>query len=132
MRLAAAFATLIYVSAPAAAMDFCAGKVRVTCVVDGDTFWLKGEKIRLADVDAPESGGGCLEERRTAAEAAGRLAELLDEGAFEVVRTGRDIYGRTLAVVTIDGDSVGSILVQEHMARPWQGHKENWCEPPSQ
>src|SRR4051812_41715477 len=25
------------------------------CVVDGDTIWLKGEKIRIADIDAPET-----------------------------------------------------------------------------
>jgi micrococcal nuclease len=27
---------------------------RRTCVVDGDTFWLEGEKIRIADIDTPE------------------------------------------------------------------------------
>ena len=25
------------------------------CVVDGDTIWLHGEKIRIADIDAPET-----------------------------------------------------------------------------
>src|SRR3546814_8565008 len=24
------------------------------CVVDGDTFWIDGEKVRVADIDAPE------------------------------------------------------------------------------
>lgn len=27
------------------------------CVHDGDTVWWEGEKIRLADIDAPERGG---------------------------------------------------------------------------
>src|SRR3546814_958339 len=27
----------------------CAGSVRIDCVVDGDTFWLDGVKIRIAD-----------------------------------------------------------------------------------
>jgi len=30
------------------------GTVRRTCVVDGDTFWLDGNKIRIADIDTPE------------------------------------------------------------------------------
>src|SRR3546814_3267065 len=30
------------------------GMTRRTCVVDGDTFWLEGEKIRIADIDTPE------------------------------------------------------------------------------
>src|SRR6185369_6931931 len=25
------------------------------CVVDGDTFWMDGVKIRIADIDAPET-----------------------------------------------------------------------------
>jgi hypothetical protein len=32
----------------------CGGGQRVTCVVDGDTFWLEGQKIRVADIDTPE------------------------------------------------------------------------------
>ena len=28
---------------------------RITCVVDGDTFWHAGEKIRIEDIDAPET-----------------------------------------------------------------------------
>ena len=30
------------------------GMVRRTCVVDGDTIWLEGVKIRIADIDTPE------------------------------------------------------------------------------
>ncbi len=29
-------------------------KFRRTCVVDGDTIWLEGVKIRIADIDTPE------------------------------------------------------------------------------
>jgi micrococcal nuclease len=32
----------------------CSGLVRVTCIVDGDTFWLDGTKIRVADIYAPD------------------------------------------------------------------------------
>jgi len=29
----------------------CTNRARVNCVVDGDTLWLRGEKIRVADID---------------------------------------------------------------------------------
>jgi len=110
-----------------AAMEFCRGPVRVTCVVDGDTVWIEGEKIRLADIDAPEPGGACEAERVTAARAAGRLARLLREGGYVIERSGRDTYGRTLATISIGGRSVGAILVAEGLARPWSGRRERWC-----
>jgi hypothetical protein len=45
----------------AAAFALCAPGPRTTCVVDGDTFWLQGEKVRIADINAPETHGAeCL------------------------------------------------------------------------
>ena len=42
----------------------CHGGMRVTCVVDGDTLWLAGDKIRLADINTPEvTRPGCPAER---------------------------------------------------------------------
>ena len=34
----------------------CAGPVRANCVVDGDTFWFRGEKIRIGGVDVAFDG----------------------------------------------------------------------------
>ena len=130
MRLAAAHALIcIWAAHPAIAepMAFCSGPVRVTCIVDGDTVWIEGEKIRLADIDAPEMEGGCIGERVQSARAAGRLAELLDSGSRQIVRQGKDQHKRTLAVILVDGLSVGATLVAEGLARPWAVHRENWC-----
>lgn len=130
--LVAAIALLVS-GDPAAAMPLCDGPARATCVVDGDTLWIEREKIRLADVDAPEIDSPCVEARVLAARAAGRLAELLATGTYQVHRgdpvDGRatDRFGRTLAVILVDGVSVGEILVAEGLARPWRGHRENWC-----
>ncbi len=38
----------------AAAVSFCGDSTQMNCVVDGDMFWFKGEKIRIADIDTPE------------------------------------------------------------------------------
>lgn len=109
----------------AALLTICAPGPRDNCVVDGDTFWHRGEKIRLADIDAPELTSRCQAERELAIRARNRLRELLV--GFEVRRTGRDRYGRTLAVVTVEGRSVGRVLVGEGLAREWDGRRRPWC-----
>ena len=38
----------------AATFTLCSDAPRIDCVVDGDTFWLHGEKVRIADINAPE------------------------------------------------------------------------------
>ena len=45
--------------------SMCYGGHRITCVVDGDTFWFRAEKIRIADIDTPElSPPRCERERK--------------------------------------------------------------------
>lgn len=132
-RLLALLAVLLFAAEAAVAMEFCSGRVRVTCVVDGDTVWIDGEKIRLADIDAPEVSAPCVEARLVSARAAGRLVELLSAGSYVIERGDeasgqtRDRFGRTLAVIRLDGVSVGLILVAEGLARPWNGRREDWC-----
>jgi micrococcal nuclease len=108
----------------------CRGQERVTCVVDGDTFWYRGEKIRIADINTPEIGSpGCAAEARLGAAATLRLQQLLNTGSFtlEPVERATDRYGRSLRVVTRNGRSLGRTLEAEGLAEPWQGHRGNWC-----
>jgi endonuclease YncB( thermonuclease family) len=82
----------------AAQFPRCSGPVRVSCVVDGDTFWYRGAKIRIADINAPEvSTPHCAAEARLGARATTRLAELLNAGAFTLEPADRphDSYGRS-------------------------------------
>jgi len=104
-------------------------------VTDGDTFSLDGEKIRIANIDAPEiHRAQCDAERRLGLVARRRLAQLLEGGAFEILRgdpeTGRKIdrYGRTLATIRRGGRDVGEILIEDGLARPWAGRRQPWCE----
>jgi endonuclease YncB( thermonuclease family) len=109
-------------------MAICKGPVRITCVVDGDTFWLRGEKIRIANIDTPELGSaGCDAERSLAIQARNRLAQLLGAGSIQIIRDGTDRYGRTLAVVAVADQDVGAVLVSEQLAAIWQGRKHEWC-----
>lgn len=112
----------------AAFLTICAPGPRDNCVVDGDTFWLAGEKVRIADIDTPETDQAkCPAERARGLQAKQRLLELMAGRDFAIQRQGRDRYGRTLAVVTVGGRSVGQQLVAEGLARRWSGRREPWC-----
>ena len=113
-----------------ARFGFCHSGGGRDCVVDGDTFWFAGEKYRIADIDTPETHPArCAEEAALGEAATGRLRDWLNAGAFTLESTGRDTdrYGRKLRIVTRDGASVGSALVAEGLARPWEGRRRPWC-----
>ncbi|MFK0207221.1 thermonuclease family protein [Agrobacterium sp. NPDC090283] len=116
---------------PTVTYTYCAGKVRVDCVVDGDTFWSNGVKIRIVDIDAPEIGTPrCASEKALGDRATRRLMELVNAGPFEMqLWPGRDEdkYGRKLRVLIRDGRSLGDILVSEGLARTWTGRRKPWC-----
>lgn len=114
----------------AATFTLCAEPPRITCVVDGDTFWLNGEKIRLADINAPEThGAACPAERTLGERATRRLIVLLNSGPFSLETEGRatDRYGRALRVAKRGGRSLGQQLVSEGLAEPWLGKRSDWC-----
>jgi endonuclease YncB( thermonuclease family) len=113
-----------------AAFSLCNGASRINCVVDGDTFWFKGEKIRIADIDALEiSPPRCSREAELGEAAKRRLLALLNGGEFTLERGWRDEdrYGRKLRTVTRDSVSLGGQLVTEGLARRWDGARRPWC-----
>lgn len=115
-----------------ALFPLCGGGRRVTCVVDGDTIWLRGSKIRLADIDTPEvARPGCAREAELGRRAAERLRDLLNAGPFTLAPNpnGRstDRYGRALHVIERGGQSIGQVLVNEGLASRWGGPRRTWC-----
>ena len=109
-----------------AAVSLCASPV----VHDGDTLRCGGERIRIANIDAPElpDSPKCRDRRSSYAwcdydkgyQARDALRALLAGRRVQVVRTGVDRYGRTLARVTVDGDDAGAHLVGLGLARWWR------------
>lgn len=108
----------------------CNAGPRYTCVIDGDTFWLRGEKIRVADIDTPEvSSPRCEAELRLGRRATDRMQQLLNAGPFvlEPADRAEDRYGRKLFRVTRGGESLGHALVGEGLA-VWYGNgRPDWC-----
>ncbi|MBB3034091.1 thermonuclease family protein [Alteriqipengyuania lutimaris] len=110
----------------------CVAGARTTCVVDGDTIWLHGEKIRIADIDAPEIfGPDCEAERALGMRATERLTAWLNAGAFEVhphpEGHEEDRYGRKLRVLARGGESAVEMLAAEGVATRWGGAGRSWC-----
>jgi endonuclease YncB( thermonuclease family) len=124
------------VAAPADTLSahfaLCEGPVRTTCVVDGDTIWFQGAKIRIADINAPEvTDARCNYELDLGRRATQRLIVLLNAGSFSLVSPearDADRYDRKLRNVMRGGRSLGDVLVQEGLAEAWTGHRRNWCE----
>jgi micrococcal nuclease len=115
----------------AAHFTLCKGPDRITCVVDGDTIWYQGSKIRLTDINAPEvSEPQCDDELALGEKATRRLVALLNAGPFSLVAdAGRDTdkYGRKLRSIRRGGKSLGAVLVSEGLAERWTGHRRDWC-----
>lgn len=103
---------------------------RITCVVDGDTLWIDGEKIRVADIDTPETHEPkCAAEAQLGRRATLRFQQIVNAGPFTLHSTGRDLdkNKRKLRVLVRNGRSIGDQLVSEGLARTWAGKREPWC-----
>ena len=113
-----------------AAFDFCHEGGGTNCVVDGDTLYYQGIKIRIADIDTPETHEPrCREEGLRGAQATQRLHALVNAGPFslESIDRDEDPYGRKLRIVTRGGQSLGGVLVDEGLARWYEGGRRPWC-----
>ncbi len=81
-------------------------KETVKRVIDGDTFTTKSRSkpVRLANVDAPEKNS------RKGAQSTQFLRGLIQGQTVEVDTVARDVYGRTVANVKVNGKSVNNAV----------------------
>ncbi len=119
--------------APAVAATLLRGAtVRPEAVrpIDGRSFALHGDRIRLADIDTPDMRAPCPHESALGLRAAQRLAVLLRAGPFQLGESfGRDAdgEGRKLRIASRDGRSLGETMIADGLARPWTGGAGPWC-----
>ncbi|NKM68571.1 thermonuclease family protein [Rhizobium laguerreae] len=117
--------------AAAAPYERCGTGIRINCIVDGDTLWSSGVKIRVADIDTPEiSQPHCAAEKALGEQAMVRLMELVNAGRFDMLAwhsRDEDRNGRKLRILVRDGRSLGDTLVSEGLARRWTGRRQPWC-----
>ena len=110
---------------------------------DGDSGRFNGQKFRLADVDAPETGGvgaaiggaECEKERELGFEAKEFIVELTRGKSIELVQVGGETtFGRQVSRVFADGEDVAEAGIRAGMLRPWPHEgskaltpKPDWC-----
>jgi endonuclease YncB( thermonuclease family) len=113
-----------------ASFGYCSAGGGRDCVVDGDTFWIRGQRVRIAGIDAPETHPSrCSSEARLGNAATERLHALLNSGAVTLtpVDRERDVYGRLLRNVAVNGEDVGEAMVGAGVAREYAAGRRPWC-----
>jgi len=100
---------------PLLALGLSAAAPAVT-IVDGDTFVLAGQTIRLWGVDAPEGRQVCVDDRnrsyRCGDVAREQLRGLIARGPVSCEKRDRDGYGRTVARCRAGDVDLGAALVR--------------------
>lgn len=102
-------------------------RAKLERVVDGDTIdaiidlgfdvWVK-KRVRLHDIDAPETRTRDLEEKSRGKATKARLIEILGDAdnKFLIISHGVGKYGRCLGELFIDNQSVNQQLIAEGLA----------------
>jgi len=98
--------------------------VQLVKTIDGDTIKIiyegKEQNLRYLLVDTPETNHPQLGKQPFGEKAKERNRELLNQGQVEIefdIGERKDKYGRLLAYVYVDGESIQEKLVEEGLAR---------------
>lgn len=111
-----------------AAFGYCGQGEHVNCVGDAGTFWYKGEKIVIADMVSPDvDRARCEDERKIAFAAKSRLLALLNAGPFNMNAAGKSDERGAPRVISRDGRSFGTRLINEGLARTPGAAGGSWC-----
>lgn len=98
-------------------------------VIDGDTFAIGKQHIRIAGMDAPETHPSrCAQEAQLGNAATAKLKELLGSGTVTIGGSGHDQYGRELRRVSVNGVDVAQTMISAGLASSyWGGKRQGWC-----
>jgi micrococcal nuclease len=108
----------------------CSDGGLTNCVQSGDSFYLKGKTVRIADIEAPQLyGAACREEAELGRASAVKLQQILNSGELRLTATGQDLdrYGVLLRDVSVNGSSVAQAMVAARLAREIGDTTRSWC-----
>ena len=98
-------------------------------VVDGDTIYLNGEKIRFTGIDTPELKQTCLKEgiqNPCGVTAKQILFDKIGNNNVECISEGKDQYKRILAECFVNNESLSSYLVRSGYAFAYRKYSKNF------
>lgn len=96
-------------------------------VLDGDTLDLKGQRIRLAGIDAPELGQQCTKDHERypcGKESAWVLQGLIKGQEIGCISEGKDKYNRTLSTCYLGDKNINAEMVRLGWALAYSHYSE--------
>ncbi|WP_207479604.1 thermonuclease family protein [Arenibaculum pallidiluteum] len=115
-------------AAPASAKG--AEIVGVASVIDGDTLEIRGRRIRLHGVDAPESAQQCKDASgrpyRCGQKAALALADKIGRRNVRCQERDRDRYKRIVAVCRVGNEDLNAWLASEGLALAYRTYSRDY------
>lgn len=97
----------------------CGGIQGVGSVIDGDTIEIRGKRIRLHGVDAPESSQNCTQDGklwRCGQQAALALSDMIGQRIVRCEQKDTDRYGRLVCECFVEEKNINSWLVENGWA----------------
>jgi endonuclease YncB( thermonuclease family) len=99
-------------------------------VIDGDTIEIRGQRIRLHGIDAPEKGQPCFDASgrpwRCGPAAANALDDLIGVSPVACHEHDVDRYGRTVAACAVRGEDIGEWLVRSGNAMAYRRYSGDY------
>ena len=98
-------------------------------IIDGDTLEVRGSRIRLHGIDAPESAQRCRSEGRIwscGREATRALVRRIGSHPVTCKERDRDRYGRVVAVCSVGGKDVNAWMVAEGWAFAYRKYSRRY------
>ena len=129
LRILASLSLLVATCSLASAQTI----IGTSSVVDGDTIEIRGERIRLHGIDAPESGQRCQDgngqQWRCGQQAALFLSDALGRSTVTCEVTDVDQYERAVAVCsTVKVADVNALMVQEGWALAYRKYSRDYVD----
>lgn len=136
---AGGLAVLLTALVAVVALDRCGGRDDVpgaltgsAHVVDGDTLEIRGRRVRLFGVDAPEYTQSCSDAHGRAwpcgRHAARELTRRLKGRTVTCDRADVDVHGRTVARCAADGEDIAAWLVRTGAARAFKAYAHDYLD----
>lgn len=105
------------------------GLIGRATVIDGDTIEIRGQRVRLWGVDAPESAQVCTRDGKPwhcGRDAASALGNWLGVRTAECQERTRDQYHRIVALCRVGGADVSAWLVESGWAMAFRRHSGDY------
>jgi len=109
-------------------LDLKSSKVKI---VDGDTIYLKNEKIRFSGIDTPEIKQTCNKNNETikcGIQAKELLINKIGNNKVKCIKNGLDKYNRILAECFVNNQSLSKYLVREGYAFAYRKYSTKYVQ----